>query len=242
MSMNAEVNGVKQFSADIRKIAEDLNRSSKDVMRQLAGFFAVSAARLTPPRASAAGTAFKKLARRFRIAPVVKTPGVEKWLYRYSPTGSTFLAARKIKNPESRNLELVSKRYSIKRWDKKRGAWKYLPFSEEKPASKYPEGDRRARIPAYGAVKLGWLAAGRAVRSAQAAAETPTWDRGGKGDGSIAFGFSEVMATMTNRVGYAAIIGQPAVVEAQSKAANRLNAVYERELAKIERKNQKRLS
>jgi len=140
---------VARINEIIHKIAKSARRV-KGITTQAMVFALQSAAKATKP---GSGTSLKKLPRKFRLRPIETMPTTYFWYRWITGTGNTGIFRSDSQIRDRKDITRIKR--GIKFWNKKSQDWDYIPY--EGGAGKYNEGEKRARIPAAGWAKLGWL-------------------------------------------------------------------------------------
>ena len=241
-----ELRGMRELERNLERIAKDMRRDGKSIVLQAVRFFAVSAARATPPQP---GTSFKKLGQKSRFRPIVKTPDSgEYWYVRRRKDGSTviFAAHREI-SPETMRRDRITAAirtpYSYQAWSKSKKKFVFLNYEksyEGRRPPKYDRESRNGRIPAAGAANLVCINVLKASNQGKGEeTETPPWDRSRKGTFLFHDRQDQVDAQMNNEVRYASTIGIAAARDAEKRAENRMLGMWRKRLDKINAKELK---
>ena len=245
-----ELKGLPELQRSIRNVTEKFQEEGGKVTLQAMRFFAVSAAKWTPPQP---GRSFKGLGPKYKYRPIVKTPRKAtikndfEYLYtRRKKNGAvvSFYSLKEISEATMRRdgiTALVRTPYSFKAWSKKKRKFVLLnyhgAFTGGK-GEKYDPSVRRGIIPAHGVVKLGWIHVLKAIGNGSSTEmQTPAWDKSKKGD----FSFKEqknngnFFGVLNNEVNYASNIGRQVVMIAERAAAERLLGGWKKNTEKMKR-------
>lgn len=221
---------VDRLNGVLRRIVANTRKKMPNLMKQAFIFAVQSATKATHP-----GNASRpsKMARRFRVRPIVKgiTQFAGRYFYRYRDRAGqmqAFSSDRLISRTMTKSgkprkgsgLEMVTT--GVKYWSKRTKGWDAMPITG---TARSIATERKLRIPHYGAAKVGFILMLRALgKPAETDGENGNLATVQQNFGDLAFILGR------NEVGYAAKTSPAAAAIGLQKAASRIEAVYLRQL------------
>lgn len=232
ITMTVNKADIERLRTTLQSIVANTRKKMPDLLKQAFVFAVQSATKATHP-----GTASRpsKLAKRYRIRPIIKglTQFGGFYFYRYidrSGNPQAFRSDRLItrtvtksgKPRKSGLLQLVTT--GVKYWSKRIHGWDAMPITG---AARSIATERKLRIPHYGAAKAGFILMLRALgKPAETDGENGRLATVLKNFGDTAW------IKGTNEVSYAVKTSPQAASEGIRKAANRMDAIWLKQLGK----------